>query len=127
MMKAKSRLSCRLQRTPIGARRLQQDIRTNDIGCDESFGAINRPIHMRLGCQMHDRIRLMLLKHTLDLGTVSNIHFLEGITWTRLDFSQRQEVSSISELVDIHYTVRRLPYEIANQSGPDKSGPTSEK
>src|SRR3546814_16165693 len=41
---------------PRRLRRLQQAVRADDIGIDESIGAVDRPVDMAFGREVHDRI-----------------------------------------------------------------------
>ena len=80
MVEAEGRFAHLVQTVPIGACRFQQHIGADDIGLDKVSRTGDGAVNMALGGQMHHRIRLVLGKHPIQLGTVADIHLLKRIT-----------------------------------------------
>ena len=59
----------------------EQRIGADDIVLHEIARSIDRPIHMRFSCQMHDVVRLHLGKHTRERRAVANIGLDQLKSW----------------------------------------------
>ena len=64
---------------PIGSRRFQHIERAGDVRINEIGGAINRPVHMAFGGQMHHHIGLMGGKNPVQCGAVPNVSLFKHI------------------------------------------------
>ncbi|MNM86486.1 hypothetical protein D3C81_986380 [compost metagenome] len=80
MMKTERTALVGRQAAPPGAGSFEQGVSADDIGLDERRRAIDRTVHMGLGCQVHDRFGLEALKHSADRRRVGDIGLDEFIT-----------------------------------------------
>ena len=95
VVKAKGRLTSRIQPQPIGAGGFEQAKSAHDIGLDEFARAIDGPIDMAFGCQMHHRIGLVLGKNAAHRCAVANINLLKGVALAGAAFGQRFEIACV--------------------------------
>ena len=58
---------------------------------------------MGFGRQVHDRDRLMRLKHAVQRGAVADIDLFKRIARAVRNRFQRLQITGIGELVDIHH------------------------
>ncbi|MNY12072.1 hypothetical protein D3C86_1451370 [compost metagenome] len=121
-MEAETRFTRFVQRRPIVACGFQQGVSADYVGLDEIGRTGNGAIHMGLGCQMHDGVRLMLAQHPIHLLTVTDIDTFERVTRVLADFGQRLEVTGVSQLVDVNNRVGGVGDDMANDCRADKPG-----
>ena len=51
---------------------------------------------MTFRCQVHHGIGLVLCKHAVKFGTITNVHFLKSVTGTVGYIGQRFEIARVS-------------------------------
>ena len=110
-----------LEFAPIGARRLEQRIGADDVGLDEGGRAVDRPVDVGFGGQMHHRTGPVLGEDAPQRGTVTDIDFLEGIAPIGLDVRERAWRRRVGELVDIDDLGVGLADEEADEGRADEA------
>ena len=56
---------------------------------------------MTFGCEMNDRIRLILRENTVHTGAVADVHLLERVGWLSSERIQRAKIGRVCKLVDV--------------------------
>src|SRR6476619_3688950 len=90
-----------LQVGPISTRRLKQGEGADDVRLYEVPRAGNRPVHVTLGSQVHDPVRLKAFKRFVHRIPVADICVKEAVVRLALDGSQRRQVARVRERIDI--------------------------
>src|SRR5690606_8831605 len=68
----KTMLGSRTLIEPEFFRRLQQGVSANNIGLNKRIRPIDRTVDMGLGCKVHNRIKIMLLKQRFNQSLIGN-------------------------------------------------------
>ena len=110
-----------VQLQPIGAGGFQQGIGANDIGLDKGGRAVDGAVHVRLGRQVHDRVRLELGQGATDHRAVADIGLQELVVRVVRDAGQRFEVAGVGQLVEVEHLVLGVIEQVANQRRTNKT------
>ena len=110
----------------MGAGSLQQHIGAHDIGLDEGAGAVDGAIHVGLGRQMHDHIRIDSLQQRLDRRGVADVSPGEAVMRMSRDAFQRGERACVGELVQNMDVMIGLVQQMPNQRRPDEPRPAGD-
>jgi len=108
---------------PNTARRLQQIVRANNIRIDKRGGTGDRPIHVRLGRKMHDRVNVFLTQECLNHVPIDDVAFHESIIIVAGHGLQAGKIARVRERIENDESILRVPgrpllHEIrANESG----------
>ncbi|MNE67255.1 hypothetical protein D3C80_1628530 [compost metagenome] len=81
---------------------------------------------MRLGCQVHDRVRLELGQGPTDRYAVADIGLQELVTRVVRNAGQRLEVAGVGQLVEVEHLVPGVVEQVANQRRADKARTASD-
>ena len=122
MKKAKAFPLGRRQPLPVFARGVQQLKCSEDVGANEFFGPVDRPVDVRLGGKVHHRPRLIPAKQVAHQRGVGNVSAHERM---RLACSQRMQIlqiAGVSQGVEIHYRRRLTREPMQNEVGADETG-----
>ena len=82
---------------------------------------------MRLGRQVHDRIRLKFIQCSADGRAVGNIRLHKTIARMTCNAGQRLEVTGIGQFVEIQYWLVACTQPVENEICADKTGTTCHK
>ncbi|MNJ58276.1 hypothetical protein D3C77_539040 [compost metagenome] len=110
------------QRQPVGASSLQQAVGTDNIGVDKIGRAVDRTVDMRLGCQVHDGMRLEALEYSADSCLIGNVGLDELVAGIGRDAGQRFQVTGIGQLVQVEHFVLGIVDQVTHQRRTDESG-----
>ncbi|MNE16219.1 hypothetical protein D3C80_1091580 [compost metagenome] len=110
------------QLAPPGAGGFEQGVSADDVGLDERGRAVDRPVHMGLGCQVHDRPRLKAFEHGADGCRVGDIGLDEFVSGVVGDALQRFEVAGVGQLVEVEHFVFGVVDQVADQRRANEAG-----
>ena len=77
---------------------------------------------MRLGRQMHDRLRLEALNNCAHRRLINDISLNELVTGVRSDALQRFQIASVGQLVDVEHFVGGVFNQVTDQSRTNETG-----
>ena len=117
----------RLEPGEIGARRLEQGERPDDIGVEEDVRARNRPVHVALRREVDDPVRPMLGEDPGHGPGVADVHLFEAVQGTVCNRGQRLQIGRVGELVDHDGLVSEIQHEVAANRRPDEAGPAGDQ
>ena len=102
---------------------VEQIHRTQDVGAYKGQRILNRTVHMTLGRQVNDPLRLVFIKQRINGCSINDIHALKHIVWGIFDIAQVLEVPGIGQHIHIDDAVLAvLVYKQANDVRANKSG-----
>ena len=102
---------------------IKQHARTDDIRLQENLRILNGAVDMRLRCEIHDDIRLLLLKNAVNRLAVRDIRTDELEVLLLHRALKRLEIARIRQLIHADNAVRRMLLEhIVNKIRTNKSG-----
>lgn len=90
----------------------------------KAAGPSIKAIHVRLRCQVHHRIRLVLTEYPLQCRAVANIHLFKSIAVAGTDLRQRLEVAGIGQFVDVDHLPAVLRIRCRTTAEPIKPAPS---
>ena len=121
MMKAKRRLTRRWQILPIGAGDLQKPESADDIGFDESRGAVDGTVDMALRREMHDDIGPERRKKRLHRRRITNIQARKMEKRTCRNGIKIFEIARVSQFIEDADLVTQIANEMPHNRGTDKA------
>ena len=92
------------QPVPVHPRLLQQRKRAHHIRADEPLRRHNRPVHVALSGEVHNRLRLILPEQRTDQFRIANIAAYKGIPLIALERRQVPGVPGVGQQVQIHHS-----------------------
>src|SRR6185437_2702178 len=113
-MEAEARPHLAGQILPIDPRRFEHGEGADKIAVYELVGPVDRTVHMRLGCEMHDSVGLVLGEDARHGGAVSDIGDFERVVRGRRQRAERRIRAGISQLVEIDDAVagrKQMPHD----------------
>jgi hypothetical protein len=101
LFKAKPAASFGRQAVVVFSRRLEQVVRSHDVRVDESRRTGDRTIDVTFGCEMNDRIWLVLPENSVHTRAVADVHLLERVGRLSGEGIQRAKIGGIGKLVNV--------------------------
>ena len=107
---------------PCGTRAVEHVNRAHHIGVGEDARVGDGAVHVRLGREIDDVVRVVLLEQRGDALGIANVDLLERIARVILDISKVLQVASVSQDVDIDDADVIVSLEhIQNEVGTDET------
>ncbi len=110
------------ERAPIGARCLEQLEGTHHVGLHEGRGAVDRAVDVALGCEVHDRARLVGREQALEGARVGDVAAHEDVARIARERGEVREVARIGELVEVHHRLAFRGDPVEDEIGADEPG-----
>src|SRR4051812_28078376 len=103
---------------------LQDGVRTDDIGANERFGVVQRVVNMRLGCEMHDYVRLGY--QPVDKIAVTDIAVNEADLMGY--WSKAFAIARVRQRVEYtHFEPGMVTQGVVDEVGADEAGPSGDE
>ena len=116
MQEAEAVLRIAIEPAPVVARGFEQRQGADDIGLHERSRAVDRAIHVRLGREIHDRIRAMFEQQLRHQRSVADIAMYEHVVRIRIDRGQGIAIARVRQGIEVDHTHARrhcVEHEIA--------------
>ena len=111
----------------MGPRCLKHRVGAHDIRLDKCLRTINRPVNVRLCCQVNNDIGACIVEHRVYCLRITNISPREAVPWImRYRFKRRQR-ARISEFVKNVDRIIRIRNQVPDQSGTNEARTTSDE
>lgn len=127
VQEAKSVALRSIQSLPILPRGMEQSVSPDDIGLDKRLRAVNRPVDMRLGGQVHDAIRSRFGETSADCVDVANVGLNKRKTIAVIKVSERLAIAGIRQFVNRDDLMTARPDQVPGQIAANKSRGTCDK
>ena len=113
---------------PLVSGCIEQIYRSNNVGFHKSHRVFNGTIHMGLGSQMDNSIKLLFLKQIINKPLVSDVAFYKSIIRFIFNIDDIFQISCISERIQIkNLVVRILLHKKPHDMGANKTRSTGYK
>ncbi|MCY1367524.1 hypothetical protein D9M69_544650 [compost metagenome] len=124
MQETEGRLVGVAQGRPVGTHRLQQVEGPDHVGLDELAGAMNGPVHVALGGEIHHGAGSMVFQQLVNQCPVANIALHEHMPCVALQGLEIFGVAGIGQLVQIDHGLATLAQPVNHKVRSDEaSGP----
>ena len=110
------------QRAPVCERGFEQRQRADDVRLHELGRTVDRTVDVRLGREVHDRVRLMLAKEPLDERAVADVAVREDVVAVVAHGSQRVKIAGVRQLVEIDDALAAPGERIEHEVRADEAG-----
>ena len=85
----------------MAARLFQHAISADNIRLNEGTRSVDGAIDVRLGSQVHHRIRLVPFEDGFERHRITDIHTLKGVPGMSLNFFQGAQITGVGQAVNI--------------------------
>ena len=92
-----------------GAKRLEQVEGAHDVGGDKRLRAVDAPVHVALGGEVHDQLGIDTSKEGMHGSLAGDVHPFEGVVRAAGDSCDAAEVGRVGQRVDVDEVVLRMP------------------
>ena len=100
---------------------LEERVSAYDVGLDEGSGAIDGTVHMGLGGQMHDPIRMKICEGGTHGVGITDVRLEQAMGRMAIEIGERARVAGIGELVDVENLVASGDKQ-SDEIGADETG-----
>ena len=101
MQQAEIAFPCICQAAPVGPHRFQQMEGPDDVGLDEFAWPVDRAVHVRFGCEVHHRARLVLCQQLADQGRITKVALDEHMARVAGQRCQILQIAGVGEFVEV--------------------------
>ena len=113
---------------PSATGSIQQILCTQNVGHKEQLRIFNAAVHMALGSEIHDIIKLILAKQTVSQLTVTNITFKKNATVIIYIICNSSQITGIRQRIEYYHTdIIVFCQNVLQVIRPDKTGSPSHK
>ena len=107
---------------PVGAGGFEEVEGADDVRLDELGGAVDGPVDMGLGGEVHDGAGLMLGEQARNQFGIPDIAADKGVAWISLEGGKVLEIAGVGELVEIDDGVLLQGDPVEDEVGTDEAG-----